>query len=399
MNKLANVLKENTSLEDLPFEISSILNTYSIIAVTDVQGKIIFVNNNFCTISGYAREELVGRDHRLINSRYHGKTFFKELWETVLSGNIWHGEVRNRAKDGSNYWTDTHIIPQKNENDEVAYLIAVRIDISERKKLEKEKEKNQSQLIMADKMASLGILTSGVAHEINNPNHLIMSNCELLKQAWLEIKKILNDYGASTEKYEIMGLPYSEVESEIDSMFLRILGGTERIKNIVDNLKGFSRGDEGKLNFKVHINEIVHSSLMLVKNILNKSTDNFNLNLENNLPSFQGNPHQIEQILLNFITNACQALENTNEGIEIATSYDSQSDSIILEVIDEGMGIQKEIINKVMDPFFTTKRTSGGTGLGLYVSFKIAESHKAKISFTPRQPKGCVAKLTIPTKN
>ncbi len=398
MDKENNIQENYEQVEGFPFKISSILNAYSIIAVTNAKGKIVFANKNFCKISGYSRSELIGKDHRLINSGYHGKAFFKEMWRTVLSGQIWHGEIRNRAKDESYYWTDTHIIPQKNDKNEIAYLIAVRIDISERKKLEREKEKNQNQLIMADKMSSLGILTSGVAHEINNPNHLIMSNCELLKQVWSEIKSVVNDHYKKDNSCEIMGLPYEEIESEIESMFSRIHGGTERIKHIVENLKGFSRNNEGKMDYSVQINDVVNSSLMLVKNLLNKSTENFSLHLEEDLPFFKGNPHQIEQIIINFITNACQALENANEGIEIATSYDMQTESIILEVKDEGMGIQKEIVHKVMDPFYTTKRTSGGTGLGLYVSFKIAESHKAGISLSPRQPKGCIAKLTIPTK-
>lgn len=386
------------SIEELPFDLSHTLNEYSILAITNRQGKIVYANDNFCKISEYSKEELLGQDHRIISSQYHGKQFFMDLWKTVLSGEIWHGEIRNRSKSGKIYWVDTHIIPKHNDKGDVTHLVAVRIDITDRKLIEQERDKKQSQLIMADKMASLGILTSGVAHEVNNPNHLIMSNSDLLEKSFSDMLKVLDSYVDRGERFEISGLPYEEIKEECKEMFKRISGGAQRIKNIVETLKGFARNHDDRMHSGVQINEVVQSSLTLVKTLLNKSTKNFSLKLYKDIPFFYGNFHQIEQILINFLTNACQALENENQGIEIATTLSDDKKHIQLQVIDQGMGIQDEIIKKVMDPFFTTKRSSGGTGLGLYVSFEIAKQHGGEISFHHNQPKGCIAQLTLPVE-
>jgi signal transduction histidine kinase len=274
------------------------------------------------------------------------------------------------------------------------FFIAVRYDISDRKKAEAENFKREKQLLQADKMASLGILTSGVAHEINNPNHLILSNNELLEKVWFDIQKVLETQCQEQGDFDLAGVPYSEMKALIPQMFDRVRGGSERISNIVDGLKNFAREDQIGMDQRVDLNEVISKSLPLVDRLIKKSTDHFSLDLEDKLPVIRGSFQQMEQVFINFVTNACQALTSREQSITVHTFCTHAS--VGLSVCDEGSGLDENVQKKVMDPFFTTKHDQGGTGLGLFVTYGIVQRHRGELQLTSQDQQGCCARVTFP---
>ena len=183
MNELGGVILGDINLTEAAPALQQILlalDQTTIIVITDERGTILHVNDRFCDISMYSREELVGQNHRLIKSDHHDREFFIGLWRTISSGRVWHDEVKNRAKDGSPYWVDTIIVPFLDEKGRPHRYVAIRKDITEKKLLDEKLEIEKSKAVVAEKMASLGEMAAGIGHEIGNPLGAIRGRMEML---------------------------------------------------------------------------------------------------------------------------------------------------------------------------------------------------------------------------
>lgn len=270
------------------------------------------------------------------------------------------------------------------------------LEVSERKRAMDELQLRQQQLIQADKLACLGVLVSGVAHEINNPNGMILLSVPRLIEAYEDAEPILEDHFEEHGDFMLGALEYSRMREEIPIIFSEMIGGANRIKRIVEDLKDFARREDAELTETVDLNQVVETSLRLVATSIKKATDNFKVEYETTLPPFLGNAQRIEQIVVNLILNACQALPDRERGILVTTSFDRQANILRLSVHDEGTGIAPENLSKLTDPFFTTKRESGGTGLGLSVSTGIAEAHGGTLAFTSDPEEGTTVTLNLP---
>jgi signal transduction histidine kinase len=273
---------------------------------------------------------------------------------------------------------------------------ALEQEVIERKRAAEELRLRQQQLVQADKMASLGILVAGVAHEINNPNAIILLNTPLLKDYLDDTNHIVEAYYQEHGDFTVAGLPYSRIRNRMQIKLLEIQDGARKIKRIVSDLKDFARRDESANTCLLDINSTVQAAVRLVDNTIRKSTSAFVEDYAESLPKTHGNVQRIEQVIVNLILNACQALRNNEEGISISTMYDRDRHEVVVEIRDEGEGISSDDLPHLTDPFFTTKRESGGTGLGLSVSAGIVKEHRGSLEFVTVPGHGTTVTLRLP---
>ena len=273
---------------------------------------------------------------------------------------------------------------------------ALEQEVTERKNAEAKVMLRQQQLIQADKMASIGMLSSGIAHEINNPNQIIRLYAPRLQGIWESILPILEEYYRENGNFLVSGREFTEIRDQVPFHLTKILESSERIDRIVNELREYVRQDHKLEMTEVDINVIVRSAVTLVRHMINKSTDNFSLRLGKNLPLVNGVPQKLEQVLLNLIQNACQALRDKSKTIDIETTYEEKMRSVRIDVNDEGMGIPAEVLGKVTEPFYTTKKPDEGMGLGLSVSLSIIKRHKGSLDFSSEAGKGTRASVHLP---
>ncbi len=254
----------------------------------------------------------------------------------------------------------------------------------------------KKELIQADKMISLGILVSGMAHEINNPNHLIMSNTPLLIDAWQSSVPVLDRYYRKNGDFSLGGLPYSRMREEIPQLFEGIIEGSVRIHQIVKDLKDYARKEEVDMDQDVDLNHVVKNAVRLTRNLIDEKTDSFSLAYGSSLPMVRGNLQKLEQVVINLIQNACQAISDRDQGLEITTFLEPDRNCLCVRVRDQGHGIPESLLDRIMDPFFTTRRGQGGTGLGLAVCLNIVTTHEGKIEVTSKPGQGSVFTVSLP---
>ncbi len=361
-------------LEDLEHA----LNEHAIVGITDVQGRITFVNDKFCAISKYSREELVGRTHKILNSGFHPKSFFKDMWDTILSGAVWRGEVRNKAKDGTIYWVDATIVPILDDQGRPKQFIAIRADITQKKEAEETLRQTQ-------KLESLGVLASGIAHDFNNLLTGIIGNANL---------------GSA-------GLP---LESPTRRYFQRIETGARRAADLTAQLLTYSGRGHSQLE-EVELNRLVQEITQLLEvSISKKSIIRFDL--ASWLSPISADPAQIQQLVMNLITNASDALDEAKGGLITVRTREEFLDAtflaaynpllpltpgryIVLEVSDTGCGMPPDTLSKIFDPFFTTKVK--GRGLGLAAILGILRRLNGSLKVYSEPGEGTMFRVFLPT--
>jgi len=272
-------------------------------------------------------------------------------------------------------------------------------DITQRVRMEEEALQMQSRLIQANKMTSLGLMVSGVAHEVNNPNNFIMANAQLLERAWTDALKILREYYRLNGDFLLAGLPFSEMEEHLPEMLAGINDGTKRIKAIIDDLKGFARHDSIDARDMVDINQVVKSAVSILHYEILNYTTRFSLELGEGIPNVYGNSQHLAQVVMNLLMNACQSLPSPAFGIWVATSYNAEDHSVQIVVRDEGVGVPAELGKRILEPFFTTKLDCGGTGLGLSISMAIIREHSGKLEFESSPVSGTTFTVKLPIRD
>jgi two-component system CheB/CheR fusion protein len=335
-------------------EIRYALDQAAIVATTDHRGIITYANDKFCEISKYSREELLGQDHRIINSGYHAKPFMRDLWRTIASGQVWRGEIRNRAKDGSFYWVDTTIVPFLDGRGKPRQYLAIRSDITARKTAEA-KLREQAAL------AHLGQLAAVVAHEVRNPLAGLRASLQVLDGRFNEARD-----------HQIVA-----------AMIQRI----DALNDKVEDLLFYARPKAPRLqavDVDGLLREVAQSAqLATAGHVARVGTSGGPL-------SVRADPDMLRSALLNLAMNACQAAPD--RGVDIQAAADGPLCRIT--IADRGPGIPPDIRERVFEPFFTTR--SGGTGLGLAIVKRVLELQDGGVTLKDRNGGGTIAEITLP---
>jgi PAS domain S-box-containing protein len=363
----------------------------------DLAGNLTFFNDSLRRHLKYSRDELMGMNNRQFTSKEHVERVyqtFNSVYQTGKPATAFDWEMI--AKDGSKKFVELSVSLMRDSGGRPIGFRGVARDITERKKAEDQAKLHQEQLMQASKMVALGTLVSGVAHEVNNPNNFIMLNSPILKEAWDNAMPILEKYYEENGDFILGGMKYTEMRENIPSLFAGISDGAKRIKHIVDELKNYVRDKSADLTQSVDINEVLKSAVSLLSNMIKKSTNHFSIEYGKNLPLLKGNFQRLEQVMINLVQNACQALPDAQKGIFITIQFDRKASNIVIKVRDEGMGIPPEALLNITDPFFTTKHDSGGVGLGLSISSKIVEEHGGTLNFNSEIGAGTTAEIALP---
>ncbi len=375
------------------------------IVLTTVDGEIINVNPEGLHMMGY--NSVADLSHVSIQAFYHDPkerdTFLKKMQE----GRVRDIEMRFKRPDGSIIWCSMSSVIEKN-SPSGPYFITSLLDITRRKEMEQEKSDLVIQLTQTDKLASIGQLAAGIAHEINNPVGYVTSNLNSLEEYLADIRKLIEMDQTLVKGLKETNLPdhlaemtekVNEYAREIDIDFLQedmeelikdCIDGLDRIKKIVIDLKDFAH--PGKKDVEpVDINACIETTLNVAANELKyKTTVHKDLG---DLPLIQGVPQQLNQVILNILVNAAQAIETKGE-IKIKTWQESSN--VCLTISDTGCGIDPQNLSKIFDPFFTTKEVGKGTGLGMNIAYNIIQQHGGNITVNSKIGKGTVFTVTLP---
>ncbi len=266
----------------------------------------------------------------------------------------------------------------------------------QKKRAEEKALLKQEQLFQAAKMVSLGTLVSGVAHEINNPITSVMLNAPTLGRTWEAVLPIVDRHHERHGDFAIGATAYSRIRDRIPQMLSAITDDARRVRDIVKDLKDFARDNPTDMLEDVDLNDVVQKAVGLTANLIQKSTRHFTLNCAPGLPKLSGNSQRIEQVIINLVVNACQALNDVDRAIRVITGVDTQQNKIFIQVVDEGQGIPADVIARITDPFFTTRRESGGTGLGLAITDRIVRDHGGTLTFESSPGIGTTVRATFP---
>jgi polar amino acid transport system substrate-binding protein len=269
-------------------------------------------------------------------------------------------------------------------------------EVAEKQRALEELRLHQDRLVQADKLASLGVLVAGVAHEINNPNGLILLNLPRFEETFRRSLPILEEYYRENGDFSLGRHSFSRLREEIPLMLTETQDAAKRIKRIVSELKDFARRDSAELTEVFDFNAVVQAAARLVDNAIVKSSHLLSASYAETLPQIRGNSQRVEQVVVNLLLNACQALEGREKRIVIATSFEEERGVVLLTVQDEGRGIAAQDLPRLTDPFFTTKRETGGTGLGLSVSAGIVKEHGGTLSFGSLPGEGTTVTMALP---
>ena len=342
-------------------DIEYALDQSAIVAATDQTGRITYVNDKFCEISKYSREELLGQDHRIINSGYHPKDLIRGLWHTIAHGRVWRGELRNRAKDGSIYWVDTTIVPFLNARGKPWQYLSIRNDVTQRKAAEQKLRDEEA-------LTQLGQLSAVVAHEVRNPLAAVKGSLQVL----------------ATRVTDVSG------REIIPALIARIDALNQTVKDILT----YARPNPPKMqrvNVQALLNEVTVTARSAVPSVP--------IDVTAPAANAMADPEMMRAVLLNLVLNAAQAsvsadAPNVDAVAHVEVRFEIDGDRLGLQVLDRGPGLPAEVRQRLFQPFVTTR--AHGTGLGLAIAHRLTALQGGTLTLDERPGGGTIATVTFP---
>ena len=337
--------------------------TVESVMITDLHGNIEYVNSGFRDTTGYSREEILGKNAKILKSGKHDQTFYKNIWDTILKGEKWRNVVINKKKDGSLYHGKALIFPIKSEDGKITNFAEILDDTTQEMNLEQ-------QIAQLQKMEAIGTLSGGVAHDFNNILTVINGHAEI-------------------------ALMRSDSETKVHGDLVSILGAGKRAAKLTSQLLAFSRKQvyEPKV---VNLNDLVINLEKMLMRLISEDI-NLNFDLTKDLPCIKADTGQIEQVIINLIINARDAInscqrDRPHKNITLKTYLEEYSNEfksehqetvdgkyVVVRVDDNGTGMADEVKSRIFEPFFTTKNVDKGTGLGLSTVYGIVKQNKGLI--------------------
>ncbi len=338
------------------------LDESSILSITDHSGIITYVNDNFCKISKYSVNELIGQDHCVLNSEYHSKDFMKEMWDTITNGKIWKGELKNKAKDGTTYWVDTTIVPFLDNNNKPYQYAALRADITLRKVAEEDIKilNDELESRVKERTEDLESFSYSVSHDLRAPLRAINGYARMFKS-----------------KYE------NQFDQEASRLVNKMVDNTTKMGTLIDDLLTFFRVGRREMNIKdIPMNELVLNICQELKN------DQANRHIEFHvkpLPVAKADNTGLKQVWTNLISNAVKYSRLKEEAV-IEIGFEIDGPEIIYYVKDNGAGFDMQYVSKLFNIFqrLHSEEEFEGTGVGLAIVQRIINKHGGRVWATSK---------------
>ena len=345
---------------------------------TSMEGEILEISPSVEKIFQYKRNDLIGAS---LNQFFASAENRRSIVDAILADDhIYNREIALLGKAGNTVHCLLNSALVRDDQQQPYKIISSLRDITETKKTAAALEQARTDLYQAQKMKALGTLVSGVAHEINNPTNLIMLNIHLFKGLWQDLLPLLTELAASNPERKFGGLPINYLEENLHLLINDTEMAVTRIAEIVKSLKEFYSRSSVSDKIPLDINAAVENAQKLTQTTLRKSGTELLTDLAPDLPKVNANLQSVEQILMNMIINAGEAIEHDRGQVIVKTAPDG-ADRVLITVADNGKGIAPEMFDSLFDPFVTNKQESGGTGLGLSVTYSLVQAHNGRIRF------------------